>query len=207
MVQFVAGTEGKSIGDQFSAWRENLNTDKELQKKLAYSVGALLLIAVLAAVLIVNKPWALPQEEQVVVDKQSARNLSYLPEVQRTIEEPETLRDPFGGSITLKGIIKGDDGGDVAIIENGKSAYVATLNAQVANGWTVAEITANSVTLTSASQKVKLELNGRTKTEKIKPNPTTPAKGTDTAKQPGADKTEPAKDGQAKGNTASGGKQ
>ncbi|MCW2277273.1 hypothetical protein [Heliophilum fasciatum] len=210
----MAGEKEKSLNEQFSALMDRLNTDKELQKKV-FIGGGLLLVVILAAVLLVNKPWAAAPEEAVPVDKQAARSLTYLPETQRSVDDTSLLRDPFSGAITLKGIIKGGDGNDVAIIENGKTSYVAALGAQVGNGWSVAEITANSVTLASDSQKIKLELNGRNKSEKItnsvdKKNDTKAAAGQATAPEKATIETAKdaaAKDTSVKSTSASGGNQ
>lgn len=98
---------------------------------------------------------------------QHGQAYTYLPETKRKIESREEIRDPFAGTMLLKGIITGGGGKDMAIIRVGNTSHVAEVGTEIANGLTVEEVTKTSVILKSTEEIIYLGLNGKTKTEKI----------------------------------------
>ena len=103
-----------------------------------------------------------------------------LPEPKRTIDDRPAIKDPFSGTMTLKGVITGGGGSNLAIIEIGNISYVAAQGDELAGGLVVEEVKGDLVILKSAQDKVLLQLNGRMKQEKIK---------TEAAPKPAADST------------------
>ncbi|SHE61259.1 hypothetical protein SAMN02745133_00787 [Desulforamulus putei DSM 12395] len=88
-----------------------------------------------------------------------------LPETKRTMEERPQPRDPFSGSLQLKGVITGGGGDNLAIIEAGNVSYIVGPGQELAGGLVVKEVNNNSVVLQAASGKIYLEFNGRVKRE------------------------------------------
>jgi len=85
---------------------------------------------------------------------------TYLPETRRTTESGAEIRDPFNKSMVLKGVITGG-GKNLAIIEFGNTAIIATEGDEIDGGWTVQEINKNTVIVTLGEQKTELKLTGR----------------------------------------------
>ncbi|CCO08887.1 hypothetical protein [Desulforamulus hydrothermalis] len=88
-----------------------------------------------------------------------------LPATKRTMEERPQPRDPFSGSLQLKGVITGGGGDNLAIIEAGNTSYIVGPGQELAGGLVVKEVTGNWVVLQAASGKIYLEFNGRVKKE------------------------------------------
>ncbi|GAB6156869.1 hypothetical protein JCM39194_00690 [Desulfotomaculum varum] len=88
-----------------------------------------------------------------------------LPETKRTMEERPQPRDPFSGSLQLKGVITGGGGDNLAIIEAGNVSYIVGPGKELAGGLVVKEVNNNSVVLQAASGKIYLEFNGRVRRE------------------------------------------
>lgn len=83
-----------------------------------------------------------PQEEAEILPQ---------PRRENEDESTEITRDPFAGPTTLKGLITGDGGGNLAIIKSGATTYVASEGELIAEHWIVDEITDENVTLTDQS--------------------------------------------------------
>lgn len=141
-------------------------------KYLLY-VAAGILLAVIIGGLSVSKGWVGQTRESAGVPGESggagAQTLTYLPETYRTVEEnqpraglsPEQLRDPFAGAMALRGVILGGDGGDLAVIETGSTAYIVGKGEKIAGDWTVADIKSGTVLLKSDNRELQLEFSGR----------------------------------------------
>lgn len=95
----------------------------------------------------------------------AAKNAStYLPELKRKMPNEPEVRDPFNVAYNLKGVIIGGNGGSMAIIEAGNTAYVAGVGEEIEGGWRVKEIKEDAVTLAAGDQIMQLKFNGRVKT-------------------------------------------
>lgn len=132
-------------------------------KKLYFVIGVLLLIILAIIIVLVTIPGSSKPDKKG--DQEGT--ITFLPTTTRTVDEPETpltplqVRDPFSGGIVLRGVITGGEGGDLAVIEAGSTAYVASKGATIAGDWTVVEIRRNSVLLASANRELLLELGGK----------------------------------------------
>ncbi|MBM7854066.1 hypothetical protein JOC37_000438 [Desulfohalotomaculum tongense] len=95
---------------------------------------------------------------------------TYLPETQREIEDFSRARDPFAGTMELQGVVTGGRGKNIAIIRVGSKSFVAGEGTQIAGNLTVQEVRNSTVILSSPGEKIYLELGGKMKLEKIKPD-------------------------------------
>lgn len=91
-----------------------------------------------------------------------------LPETTRPLGDNKELRDPFSGALALKGVVVGGQGDSLAIIESGKTSFVAGVGTKISGDWTVKEIKTNSVLLEAGDQTMILEFNRRSKFPEVK---------------------------------------
>ncbi|MFZ5596490.1 MAG: hypothetical protein ACOY31_05710 [Bacillota bacterium] len=143
-------------------------------KRLAILVAVALVLLIIGVVVLIKVVFSGKQDQTAVdtgngIQSQAGQESKYtfLPETERKIENGAGLRDPFAGALSLKGIMLGG-GKNLAIIETVNTSYVAEVGT-VIEGWTVTDIKENSVILASGDRQLKLEFNGRSKTEKIAP--------------------------------------
>jgi hypothetical protein len=138
-------------------------------KKMAALSGAGLAVIIIALVFFLT----MNTEEKTAADNspetQQQPVYSYLPENTRVTGERGEVRDPFTGALTLKGVITGGDEDNVAIIEAGNISYVARKGTVIAGSWTVDAINSDSVNLKAGDKKLRLDFNGRVKTENTEP--------------------------------------
>ncbi|KAF1086576.1 hypothetical protein SPSYN_00295 [Sporotomaculum syntrophicum] len=132
---------------------------------------------------------------------------TYLPDTGRKLDESRDIRDPFSSGMVLKGIITGGNGGNLAIIETGNTAFVTGPGEEIAGGWTVEEIKRGAVIIKMGTNKLQLEFNGRVKdltsrAAQVKPSTNQPADKAAAAEKATSGDTAEQSSAQAPGNTS-----
>ena len=126
--------------------------------------GVLILILIIAVVVWF---WTTEKRNRQMISQNEA-GYTVLPETRRTLDDREPqlpdLADPFAGPVMLKGIIKGGNDEDLAIIEAGNQSYVVAPHDQLGDHWIVEEIQSDKVVLKSEKEKMELRFAGRTRT-------------------------------------------
>jgi hypothetical protein len=129
-------------------------------------VGGVLIVVLIIAVMVWFQTTG--KEEPTDVISQNEAGYTVLPETRRTLDDREPqlpdLADPFAGPVMLKGIIKGGNDEDLAIIEAGNQSYVVAPHDQLGDHWIVEEIQSDKVILKSEKEKMELRFAGRTRT-------------------------------------------
>lgn len=101
---------------------------------------------------------------------------TFLPQSTRTLDDETDytagMRDPFN-FMELKGTITGSGGKNLAILEDGNSAYVVEKGSLVAGDWTVVKIDNSGVLLEAGGQELQLEFGGRAKARDLPAQETT----------------------------------
>ncbi|RYD04352.1 hypothetical protein N752_13340 [Desulforamulus aquiferis] len=92
---------------------------------------------------------------------------TYLPDTKRQIENRDDIRDPFAGTMLLKGVITGGGGKDMAIIQMGNISHIAEVGTELSPGLFLEEVKKDTVVLKSEIEIIQLDINGKTKTEII----------------------------------------
>lgn len=98
-----------------------------------------------------------------------APSSTFLPETKRNLDSKGTGspgRDPFNGTIKLKGIMAGGGGDSLAILEMANTAYIAGPGTELPGGMVVKAVTKTQVVLESVEGKLYLEFDGRSTIEK-----------------------------------------
>lgn len=136
-----------------------------------YIICGVLLLAVLFGVFIFIKNRGSQKNVAGAItekDKKAGQSLTFLPDTEREKKDQGdstiSFRDPFAGAVVLKGILTGGGGKDLAIIEAGQTAFIVGLGDKVAGSWLVTGISADAVVLTAGNQELRLEFNGRQRT-------------------------------------------
>lgn len=94
---------------------------------------------------------------------------TFLPETKRVLDQKgdeKQERDPFGGTIKLKGIMVGGGGDNLAIMEMANTAYIAGPGTELPGGMIVKEVEKSQVILESVHGKLYLKFDGRNTIEK-----------------------------------------
>lgn len=178
----------KSLALKFD--REKLLQFFKDKKNRPYLIGGgvVLLVAAISAAFIINLGLLSGSGSKTnSAEKPAGATTSVLPQTTRSASPASPAEsqssgfglDPFAGPMELKGIMLGGGANDLAIIVVGDTTFVAGKDTVIADTWTVTEITAKEVILTTENEKVKLEFSGRVKTETttpvITPSPKEPA--------------------------------
>ncbi|MTV49384.1 hypothetical protein GJ688_10380 [Heliobacillus mobilis] len=162
----------KNIPKNLAELRQYINDPKN--RPLVLSVCGLSIALIFATVYgtaylkTKSAPAGLSEQE-----RNNAKTLDFLPKTERSSnasseednDEPNP-RDPFIGSMILKGVIVGGGGSNQAIIELSKTIFIVSPGMKIGDSWTIEDIWADGVRLKSVNKELTLNFSGRQVTEK-----------------------------------------
>ena len=152
----------KSSGGVRKVWRLPLT---ERMAVIGGAAAAVLLVAGIATVWILNRPAALPETPAGGSPVAAGDEASVLPQTRRDNGQIQGLgeltRDPFATPLKLTGIATGGAGGSMAIVESGGTTYIVSTGDMIDGFWSVIGITDDTVSLSSEQGGVTLRMQHR----------------------------------------------
>ncbi|MTI81185.1 MAG: hypothetical protein FH758_09900 [Firmicutes bacterium] len=112
------------------------------------------------------------ETDEVNESDSEPKKYTYLPKTKRVIEDYSALRDPFAGTMVLKGVVTKGGGKNIAIIMSGSNSYVVGEGDEFAGNLRVETVTDSTAVLKSADEKITLQLDGGIKSEQLETKPT-----------------------------------
>lgn len=161
---------------------------KDKKNRTYLILAGLLLAAALAVALALNMGVLTGADDETgaAANPAAGNTASVLPETSRTqnssprdpaeAQGSQRAIDPFAGPMTLKGILLGGGSSDLAIIQVGDTTYVVGKDMVLAETWTVSEINAKEVILTTQNETIRLEFSGRLTSKTKEPENTAQTK-------------------------------